>query len=69
LRNVLRKGAADRCKKMNWGEVRYGDSIRLMQKDWTQVPMQPNPESRERRLREVQTTILGADYFKDMDPK
>lgn len=40
-----------------------------MQKDWTQVPMQPNPESRERRLREVQTTILGADYFKDIDPK
>ena len=40
-----------------------------MQKDWTQVPTQPSPESRERRLREVQTTILGADYFKDIDPK
>ena len=40
-----------------------------MQKDWTQVPTQPSPEARERRLREVQTTILGAEYFKDLDPK
>ena len=28
LRNVLRKGSSDKCKRMNWGEVRYGDSIR-----------------------------------------
>lgn len=65
LRNVLRKGATEMCRKMNWGEVKYGDYIRLLQKDWTSVPPQPTLGEREKKLRAKQIEILGSEYFKD----
>lgn len=65
LRNVLRKGATEICRKMNWGEVKYGDYIRLLQKDWTSIPPQPSLLERENKLQLKQIKILGAEYFKD----
>jgi len=51
LRNVLRKGATENCRKMNWGEVKYGDFIRMLQKDWTSIPPQPSLEDREKKIK------------------
>ena len=38
-----------------------------MQKDWVSLPMQPSLDSREKKLREKQIAILGAEYFNEMD--
>ncbi|CBY18636.1 unnamed protein product [Oikopleura dioica] len=62
-RNVLRKGSPEHCRKMNWGEVKYGDHIRELQRSWTSIPPQPALNLRENKLRATQIEILGEEVF------
>merc|ERR1711979_118562 len=59
----LRRKSGDQCLKMTWGEVKFADHIREIQRDSGRLPPQPSYIRQHLLHHDVQRTVLGESPY------